>query len=309
MELLLGSCRHLKSVMADEFIRDIVMVMTKELIVVDDRRCCRGRNMSSVKMFCREVACTCCFCGFLIAVCAVMGVTTIIGSNMDSLTVFEKRGEMCAGQDSVVPVPVRPEAAAYPSVPTLDVALMDGCPPRARDLLLRLEDAEKVRDVEMAIIAIEKLRSLPGSPVGNLEDRLVRRLGELNLELLFEMKCPRWVSSVTVKHGDTALSIASEYGTTIASLNRLNDNAMDNMKAGQSIYVLDHPRFRLVIHRRKQTADLYLNGKLFKRYDLKSASGLKEGCCEWGGISLSVTDRQELEMLLPRNTSVLVSAM
>lgn len=309
MELLLGSCRHLKSVMADEFIRDIVMVMTKELIVVDDRRCCRGRNMSSVKMFCRAVACICCLCGFLIAVCAVMGVTTRIGSNVDSLSVFEKRGEICAGQDSAVPVPVRPEAAAYSSVPTLDVARMDGRPPRVRNLLLRLEDAEKARDVEMAILTIEELRSLPGSPVWDLEDRLVRRLGELNLALLFKMKCPRWVSLVTVKHGDTASSIASEYGTTLASLDRLNDSALDNIKAGQSIYTLDHPCFKLVTHLRTRTSDLYLNGKLFKRYDLKSVSGLKMGSCEWGEISLSVTDRKELEMLLPRNTSMHVLEM
>lgn len=186
---------------------------------------------------------------------------------------------------------------------------VNGCPPRVRNLLLRLEEAERVMDVEMAILTIEELRSLPGSPVWEMEDSLVRRLGALNLVLLFKMKCPRWVSLVTVKNGDTASSIASEYGSTVASLNRLNDNALGNMKVGQSIYAINHPRFSLVVHRRTQNADLCLNGKLFKRYELKSVSGLNEGVCEWGGILLSVTEHKELEMLLPQNTSVLVSEM
>lgn len=224
-------------------------------------------------------------CGFLIAVCVVTGIVSYTLASVQT--------------DAV---PILPASMS-------EVVRLDDRPPHVRNLLLRLDEAEKVGDVEMAVRAIEELRSLPGSPVDDLEDKLVRRLGELNLVLLFEMKCPRWVSLVTVKRGDTASSIASKFGSTVASLNCLNDNALDNMKAERSIYVLNQPRFRFVVHRRTQTADLYLNGKLFKRYDLKSVSGLKVGSCGWGEISLSTTDRKELEMLLTRNMSVLVSEM
>ncbi len=212
----------------------------------------------------------------------------------------------CAVMMAMVPFEAKAGALL---APTTDVERIDSHPLRVRKLISRLEEAERTGNVEMAIVTIETLRSLPGSLAADLEDKFVRRLGDLNLTFLFEKKSPRWVRLVTVKSGDTASSIASEYGTTPASLNRLNDSALDNMKAGQSIYALDHPCFRLVVHRRKQTADLYLNGKFFKRYDLKSVTGLREGSYAWSEISLSVINRKELEMLLPHNTSVLVSEL
>lgn len=192
---------------------------------------------------------------------------------------------------------------------TTDVERIDSRPLRVRRLLSRLEEAERTGNVEMAIVAIEALRSLPGSPAADLEGRLVSRLGDLNLAFLFEKKSPRWVRLVTVKSGDTASRIALEFGSTLDSINRLNDNALDNMESVHSVYVLDHPRFVLTVHRRTKTADLYLNGKFFKRYDLKSVTGLKEGSYAWSEISLSVINRQELEMLLPQNTTVLVSEL
>lgn len=201
------------------------------------------------------------------------------------------------------------EIPAPPPPPPPSVARLDRRPPKVRNLLLRLEQAEKTRDIEMAITTIEQLMTIPGAPAADIEDKLARRLGELNTLLLFERKSPQWVREVTVKGGDTASRIASEYGSTFASLKKLNDGPMDKVKIGRTLYVLNHPRFNLVVRRRSKTADLQLNGKFFKRYDLRSTEGLKTGAFEWREVSLSANERSELDMLLPKTTSVLVSEM
>lgn len=196
-----------------------------------------------------------------------------------------------------------------PPPPSPSVTRLDRRPPKVRNLLMRLEAAEKTRDIEMAITTIEQLRTLPGAPAADLDDKLARRLGELNALRLFELKSPQWVREVTVKSGDTASRIAAEYGSTFASLKRLNDGPMDKVKIGQTLFVLNHPRFNLVVHRRSKTADLQLNGKFFKRYDLRTTEGLKDGAFEWREVSLSADERKELDVLLPRTTSVLISEM
>lgn len=201
------------------------------------------------------------------------------------------------------------EEVIPPPPPPPEVSRLGTRPPKVRNLLMRLEEAEKIRDVEMAIETIEALRSLPGSPAADLDDALARRLGVLNVRRLFDLKSAQWVATVQVKRGDSASRIASEHGSTLASLSKLNDGRIDRLQIGEKIYVLNHPRFNLVVHRRSKTADLQLNGKFFKRYDLLDETGLKDGAFEWREISLKLksADRVELDTVLPRSTSVLVS--
>lgn len=201
------------------------------------------------------------------------------------------------------------EEVIPPPPPPPEVSRLGTRPPKVRNLLMRLEEAEKIRDVEMAIETIEALRSLPGSPAADLDDALARRLGVLNVRRLFDLKSAQWVATVQVKRGDSASRIASEHGSTLASLSKLNDGRIDRLQIGEKIYVLNHPRFNLVVHRRSKTADLQLNGKFFKRYDLLDETGLKDGAFEWREISLKLksADRVELDTMLPRSTSVLVS--
>ena len=193
-------------------------------------------------------------------------------------------------------------------------------PVKLRNLLMRLDEAEKRHDVEMAVTTIEAIRSLPGSPAADLDDSLARRLGAFNLARLFVLKNAQWVKEVTVKRGDSASRIAAENGSTIASLAKLNGGNVDKVVLGRRLFVMNHPRFNLVIHRRSRTADLSLNGKFFKRYDLVGGVTGKEGAYElpqrmrsfWLnelGVQLKASDRAELEMLLPVGTSVLVSEM
>ena len=193
-------------------------------------------------------------------------------------------------------------------------------PPQVRNLLMRLEEAESKSDVEMAITTIEALRSLPGTPAADLDDSLARRLGALNIRRLFELKSAQWVKQVEVKRGDSASRIAAENGSTLASLARLNGGRdVSRLRVGEKVSVMDHPRFRMVLHRRTRLADLSLNGKFFRRYDLEGDVTGSPGAYEVGlpvrsfwnsiGVGFKGVDRAEIEALLPKGASVIISEL
>lgn len=212
-----------------------------------------------------------------------------------------------------------PKTAITPAIERKIADSLSKRPVRVRNLLMRLEEAERMRDVEMAVMTIEQLRSLPGSPAADIDDALARRLGILNLKRLFVARNPQWVKDVTVKRGDSATRIAAENGSTLASLARLNGGKVDKVILGSKMKVMNHPRFNLVVRRRTRTADLSLNGKFFKRYDLAGAVSGSEGAYElpdkrrsfWAelGIKLKLDDRAEIEMLMPKGSSVIISEM
>jgi len=270
----------------------------------------------------------------VVALAALVSFTwTLVGRFRSGSREAEAKELTQAGITPVVLAPEEPAVSAelpqvvtnaVPPPPPLPTVVppqetLLGRPAKVRNLLMRLEEAEKTGDVEMAVSTIETIRQLPGSPAADLDDKLARRLGELNTRRLFEIKSAQWVARVTVKRGDSASRIASEHGSTLASLARLNGGNVDRVVLGRTLYVLEHPRFNLVIHRRQRTAELSLNGKFFKRYDLRGEVKAKVGAYEtssrmksfWSetGIQLKTNDRTELETLLPSGTSVIVSEM
>jgi len=214
------------------------------------------------------------------------------------------------------PLPV-PETE--PTTRRIDDSDMAKRPVKLRNLLMRLDEAKKRRDVEMEVTTIEQIRAMPGSPAADLDDSLARRLGTLNVRRLFDLRNAQWVKQVTVKRGDVASRIAYENGSTLASLARLNGGNVEKVVIGQKLYVMDHPRFNLVIHRRTRTADLSLNGKFFKRYDLPGEVSGKEGTYEmpanprtfWRsiGVEFKIADRAELETLMPVKASVIIAEL
>ncbi len=215
---------------------------------------------------------------------------------------------------SKLPSPVQPVR------PTLEASDVARRPVKVRNLLMRLEKAEAERDVEMAISTIEQIRALPGNPAADLDDKLARRLGTLNMRRLFTLKSNQWIVEETVQRGESASRIAYEHGSTLASLRKLNAELdLNKIKVGQKLKVMNHPRFSLIIRRRSRVADLSLNGKFFKRYYLQDAVKAEVGAYETPdrlrpflqekGISLSAADRQELEMLLPSGTATLISEL
>ena len=218
------------------------------------------------------------------------------------------------------PPPQPQEATTLPQPPPpADTTSIAKRPVKVRNLLMRLDEAERRRDIDMAVSTIEQLRALPGSPAADLDDSLARRLGVLNVKRLFELKNAQWVKTVVVKRGDAASRIAAENGSTLASLARLNGGSVDKIAVGRKLYVMDHPRFNLVIRRRTRTADLSLNGKFFRRYDLDGEVSGNPGAYEmtanprtvWRalGVSLKPSDRTELETLIPPGAQVIVSEL
>lgn len=224
-----------------------------------------------------------------------------------------------------VPEPVV-EVAARPVSPVVTAQVfkvssesISRRPPKVRNLLLRLEEAEKAHDIEMAVSTIESIRALPGSLAADMDDALARRLGTLNLRRLFDLRCAQWVKTVEVRRGDSASRIAAENGSTLASLARLNGGSVEKIRFGAKLYVMDHPRFNLVLHRRTRIADLSLNGKFFKRYDLQGGVKARDGAYEiperrrgfWEvfGPAFGKADLAELNMLLPSGASMLVSEL
>ena len=212
-----------------------------------------------------------------------------------------------------------PVTETEPPTRRIDDSDMAKRPVKLRNLLMRLDEAKKRRDVEMEVTTIEQIRAMPGSPAADLDDSLARRLGTLNVRRLFDLRNAQWVKQVTLKRGDVASRIAYENGSTLASLARLNGGNVEKVVIGQKLYVMDHPRFNLVIHRRTRTADLSLNGKFFKRYDLPGEVSGKEGTYEmpanprtfWRsiGVEFKIVDRAELEMLMPVKASVIIAEL
>jgi hypothetical protein len=232
---------------------------------------------------------------------------------------LEAKAETKASAPAPKPPRELPKAAISTAIERKISPSLEMRPVKVRNLLMRLEQAERMRDTEMAVTTIEQIRALPGSPAADIDDALARRLGALNLRRLFISKHPQWVKEVTVKRGDSATRIAAENGSTLASFARLNGGNVDRVLLGAKLKVMNHPRFNLVVRRRVRTADLLLNGKFFKRYDLAGEVTGQDGAYElpekkrsfWveRGIKLKLDDRTEIEMLMPKGSSIIVSEM
>ena len=270
-----------------------------------------------------------------IAVLAAAGVRRLLSSSPDEPSPIDTP---VAAQTTSVRIEDKPKSVGAPlrgdrSGHVGDVPLPPPPPPPplppgaernrprvAQNLLLKLEKAEAAKDVELAVATIEQLRALPGEAVADLDNSLARRLGELNIRRLFVGKNRQWVKEVVVRRGDSATRIASENGSTLASLLKLNElPSADRLRIGQKLEVMDHPRFTIVVHRAAKYADLTLKGKFFKRYDIIAPVRAEEGNYETPaklkaflaekGIALSPADRAELDMLVPAKSSLLVSEL
>ena len=196
--------------------------------------------------------------------------------------------------------------------------LMAGRPAKVVNLLLRFDDAQKSNNVDMIVTTLEQIRSLPGGIASDLDGVFVDYLGELNMARLMKMRSAQWVEEVTVRNGEKAARIAQAHGSTLSSLIALNNiENPDHIRSGQNIYVMNHPRFAFVVHKRGSYADLNLNGTFFKRYQV---SAEKSKCGYWAlstpktkrfladlGVKFEKnSDLDEIDMLLPLNASIVI---
>ena len=120
-----------------------------------------------------------------------------------------------------------------------------------------------------------------------------------------------------------ASRIAREHGSTLRSLKKLNrDIDLDRLSAGRDIYVMEHPRFHLVLNKRRHVLDMYLNGKIFKRYSAErdfsaveiegTGHKMPANIIEFfkkNKIQLKPSDADEINMLVPRDAKFSVTAL
>ena len=197
-----------------------------------------------------------------------------------------------------------------------------GRTPRERTLLMRLADAERQGRLELAVDTITQLRAIPS--MADLDDKLARRLGDLNIKRLFSGEPVPWISETTVRRGQSVHRIAREHGTTVAAIRQLNGlSATDEPSAGRRLRVLEFPRAAFVVHKQTHYADLSLNGKLFKRYYVSVGKSTKPGAYPITSnptegprsrlsrldIRLFPADLKELDMFLAPGSSLTVSEM
>jgi LysM repeat protein len=260
----------------------------------------------------------------------VVGIVLAAAAVSLAVTLFSRfKGHVAEKRDAEKQAAVQPPpAAARKPAKTAEkpeekikVETPEKRPAKARNLLMRLEEAEKSRDLVLIVTTIEQLRALPGKPLADIDDSLARRLGALNVQWLFEYSNAQWVKRVKVKAGDSATRIAREHGSTLASFVRLNPGIdAGKLKIGMEVGVMNRPRLNLVVSARSRTADLHLNGKFFKRYDLALGTSARPGAYEVGpsprstlaecGVAVgSKEERAELESLLPKGSSITVSDM
>ena len=195
-------------------------------------------------------------------------------------------------------------------------------PARERTLLQRLADAERLGKLAIAVDTIEQLRARPS--MADLDDRLARRLGSLNVKRLFSGEPVPWVSETTVRRGQTVHRIAREHGTTVAAVRRLNRlGPHEEPAVGRRLRVLEFPKATFVVHKQTRYADLTLNGKLFKRYYVSTGKETSPGAypitsrAEEGprsrfvalGIRVAPQDMLELDMFLAPGSTLTVSEM
>ncbi len=194
-------------------------------------------------------------------------------------------------------------------------------PPDETALLARLADAERLGKVTIVRDTLEKLRRR--TSMADLDDQFARRLGAINSEMLFAAGSKErdgWTTFVEVKRGDNAQRIAREHGTTLAAVLKLNAlKDANKIRSGDKLRLLNFPHAELVVHTSLRFADLSLNKRFFKRYDVanppKTNRGYYPVTREEGpmdrfnslGLKFSQADREELAILLAPGSRIIVS--
>lgn len=197
-----------------------------------------------------------------------------------------------------------------------------GRPQRERTLLARLADAETLGRFAIAVDTIEQLRAQPS--MADLDDKLARRLGDLNIRRLYSGEPVPWIVEATVRRGQTVHRVAREHGTTVAAVRRLNGlGPKDELTEGSRLRVLEFPRATFVVHKNLRYADLTLGGKLFKRYYVMAKRNAAPGAYpitskpEEGprarfsalGVRVAPADMLELDMFLAPGSTLTIAEM
>ncbi len=239
-----------------------------------------------------------------------------LGANDEELAL--ERAERAPVTEAAKAVPASlPAPPLAPAVPPEKAALASRSR-TMRNLLMRLTEAERDRDLSRQVETIELLRALPGNPAADIDHLLVKRLGRLNYRWMFGDENSPWTSRLTPRRGNSAERIAKEQGMTLAALLKLNHwRSTDEMRPNESIRVFNRPNFALIVHRRSRLAELMLDGKLFKAYELAQVPRVEPGLYQatddlkqqFTKLDLAFTApaQSELKLFLLASTPILIA--
>ena len=195
----------------------------------------------------------------------------------------------------------------------------NGRPPEDCVRLERLLEAEIKGSPTLAVDAIRKLYSR--ATMADLQDPLLRRLGELNLQILFSGQNNPLVTTVTAKRGDSRDRIARENRTSTTVIVKLNPKfKWEKLKPGDTVRVLFVPSPTLVIYRKRGYADLSLKGgAFFNRYDVTVKKTAQNGTytvsseagesiwARFRELGINAQKRAEIEMFLSPGARIIVA--
>ena len=199
------------------------------------------------------------------------------------------------------------------------IATSQDRPQNERVLLDRLFKAELEGNPTLAIDAIRRLYPRPA--MADIQDALMRRLGDLNFQTLFSGQNNPLVTTIIAKRGDSRDRIAREHRTTATAVIKLNPKIKwDKLKPGDPVRVLFVPSPTLVIHRQRGYADLSLKGELFfNRYDVTVKKTARDGIypisyessesiwARFRELGINAQKRAEIEMFLTSGSRIIVA--
>jgi len=152
----------------------------------------------------------------------------------------------------------RPVAAGEPTIP---VKKINDSIAKAR----QLENDDKLSEAREELLG---LLETPAS-LGSYQRQVESRLAAVNIALVVSQRpMPGKVGHV-IKSGDLLSKIAARYNCPAELIQRANGIANpDLIRPGNTVYLLDHPKFVIEISKNRNDLVLTLDGKFFKRYNV-----------------------------------------
>jgi len=128
----------------------------------------------------------------------------------------------------------------------------------------RISDAQAAIDAGQLLEAQKTLYSIiETSPTPEAIDLL----GKVNMKLLNSPLMMPGKEYYVIQSGDYLQKIANKFHTTIALIKKMNGMQSDTIRLGDRLLVFSG-KFTVQVSKSKNTLDLMLNGKLFKRYSV-----------------------------------------
>lgn len=150
-------------------------------------------------------------------------------------------------------------SAPQPAGPALSKADADAVLTKAR----QLEAADQLEAAREQLLAV--LDRVPESSRAVFQESV----GRLSIALFVSPRPAKGKVLYVIKPGDSLSKIAAKFNCPallIEKANGIKDAA--RIRSGHTLAVLDHPAFSVVVSKSRNTLDVLLDGKFFKRYSV-----------------------------------------